>query len=169
MTVSRARHRLGMTLSVLRSPWAVATLMRMLPWAAALPILKRTMPLPRLVGLAASSPRNGRPRPGGEERIVELTRLLYRSRAIAGRDNCLERSLLAYRFLTKLDARPELVVGMQKGGDEMMGHVWVLLEGQPVHETPQLLAGFVPVLVFDHRGRASQSSPGLASGPPPRA
>ena len=169
MSPHRSLRRLGGKLSVLRSPWAVATLLRMLPWAVALPLLKRIVPLPRLVGLAASRPRHSRPRPGREERVVELTRLLYRSRAVAGRDNCLERSLLAYRFLTKLDAQPELVIGMKKGGGEMMGHVWVLLDGQPVHETPQLLAGFVPVLVFDHEGRSSHSSPGLASGPPPRA
>ncbi len=169
MTASRARNRLGMILSVLRSPWEVTTLMRMLPWAAALPLLKRILPLPRLVGFAASSPRNGRRRAGREQRVVELTRLLYRSRAVVGRDNCLERSLLAYRFLTKLDARPELVVGMRRGADEMLGHVWVLLEGEPVHEAPKLLADFVPVLVFDHKGGASRSAPGLAAGPPPRA
>lgn len=169
MNASRARRRLSVTLSVLRSPWAVATLMRMLPWAAAFPLLKRALPLPRLVGLAASRPQYGRRRAGREERVVELTRLLYRSRAVVGRDNCLERSLLAYRFLTKLDARPELVIGMRKGSDEMLGHVWVLLEGEPVHETPELLAGFVPMLVFDHKGRASRSAPGLAAGPAPRA
>jgi hypothetical protein len=29
--------------------------------------------------------------------------------------------------------------------------------------------GFVPLLVFDHEGRSSHSSPGLAPGPPPSA
>ena len=118
----------------------------MLGWAFALPVLKRTVALPRLVRLMQGNP--GADRGRARDRIAALAAWIYDSRFIPARENCLERSLIAYRYLGRADADPELVVGTRRGDTEVLGHVWVLVDGLPVHETDETLAGYVPILSF---------------------
>lgn len=136
---------------VLTSPRAALLLLRMALWAGVLPLLKFGLPLPRLVRLL--SPRRSRgPRdPAREKEVVALARALYR-RDRRNRDKCLERSLVTYRYLVSAGASPWLHVGMRREDEAMTGHVWVTLDGEPVHDSRDLLADLVAVLAFDPAG-----------------
>ncbi len=152
MALPDVRRRAGVAVRLLASPRDFWLLVRMAAWAPLLPLLKFALPLPRLVRLLAPQPR-ARPRDReAERRVTRLSRLLYRSRGIGVRDNCLERSLVTFRYLSLASARPELVVGMRKDEDNFVGHVWVLLDGEPVHDAPESLRELVPVMAFDASG-----------------
>jgi hypothetical protein len=77
---------------------------------------------------------------------------VFKSRPQGARDNCLERGLVAYRYLARAGADPTLVVGMPRtpGGH---GHVWVSVDGVAVHDSAARLADFEPVLAFGSDGR----------------
>jgi hypothetical protein len=86
--------------------------------------------------------------------------------------NCLERSLAAYRLLLSAGARPELRVGVRRGdgpGAVMKGHVWLVLDGQPVAESTSAVEGFTPILRFDADGFAERLGPPPAPTSPGRA
>jgi hypothetical protein len=148
----------------------VFLLVRMALWAGALPLLKVGIPLPRLVRLV-SSRRSAGPRDlAREEEVIALARALYR-RDRRTRDKCLERSLVTYRFLASAGAGPWLHVGMRREEKSMSGHVWVTLDGEPVHDSRPLLADLVPVLAFDPRGELSRETASASASPgaPPGA
>ena len=136
----------------------------MLGWRLAIRPLKTLVPLPRLVRLvwrrAAPVPR----RPELEDRIVALSARLCRGRL---RDaTCLERSLLAYRFLVEAGAGPRLTVAVRPNGDSLQWHAWVTRDGQPIHETQASLNGYLPVVIFDGQGSIewTDSTAGSAAG-----
>lgn len=157
--------------SCVASPADVWLLARLAAWAPALPLLKRVIPFRRLVRFMAAKPAKRARDPELERRIVRMARLVYRGRAGTFRDNCLERSLVAYRYLGRAGARPELRAGFRREGEEVRGHVWVLLDGRPVHETPEELSGYGEVTVFGPDGvrvlaeGATGSLPGAESRP----
>ena len=124
--------------------------LRMLAWAGSLPILKRVLPLPRLVRLLAR-PREAARKPEREWRIAALSRRVFRTRSALHADNCLERSLVAYRYLGAAGAHPQLVVGASPG-ETVHGHVWVTVDGSAIHDAPHELAAWTPVVVFDADG-----------------
>jgi hypothetical protein len=127
---------------------------RLFLWSLALPILKRLLPLEALVRVAWAAPRTSRRRPELERRVVRLAHAVW-ARSPAGRsdDNCLERSLAVYRFLSRLNADPELVAGVRKDGSELVGHVWVTVDGKPLGEAAAELGEYAPMIVFGARGR----------------
>jgi hypothetical protein len=131
----------------------VPSLIRMMGWVLALPLLKRVLPLPALVRLVWVRPTPGTRDVERERRVAALVRRLYGSSLVRLDENCLERSLLTYRLLARLNASPELVTGVRKQGDAVVGHAWVMVDGQPVGEPPESIEGFAPVLTFDPRGR----------------
>jgi hypothetical protein len=141
---------------LLRSPRDAWLVLRMLAWAAVLPPLKFALPLPRLVRLL-SSKRDVVRRPQREARTSELASLLYRSSRADLGDNCLERSLVTYRYLGRLGAEPSLVVAVATAQRDVIGHVWVSVDGRPVHDAPEFVARFVPILLFDPNGRVSEA------------
>jgi len=153
--------------SCVRSPGDAWLLARMVAWAPGLPILKRVLPLPRLVALMDRPPHGHARDPALEQRIVRMTRLVYRGRRGTFRDNCLERSLVTYRFLGRAGADPELVVAMSKRDGGVHGHVWVTVQGVPVHEDPADLEVYVPVMRF-RRGEIEPST-SRSAGPLPGA
>jgi transglutaminase superfamily protein len=135
----------------LERPADVWLLVRMLAWSAVLPIGKRVLPLPRLVQLLLPRAR-ARERDRRREAAIEsLSEWVFKSRPPSVRDNCLERGLVAYRYLVRAGADPTLVVGMPRtpGGH---GHVWVSVDGTPVHDSAEQLAQFEPVLAFASDG-----------------
>lgn len=147
------------------SPSDAWLLARMAAWAPALPVLKRALPLPRLVALMAARPRSRARDADLERRIARMARLLYRGRPATFRDNCLERSLVAYRYLGRAGAAPELRVGFRREEKGVRGHVWVLLDGRPVHEAPEELDGYGEVTAFGPGG-ARVSARGAAGAAP---
>ena len=154
-----ARHLVALR-GLVSTPADAALLARMLPWWVALPLLKRATPLPRLVRFAQLDPHRTARDPEREAKVAAIAEWLFRVRPQRGRDNCLERSLVAYRFLGRLNAEPELVVGF--GGEEeaTVGHVWVTVDGRPVHDEPESLDAYEAVVVFTSDGRRSELSEG---------
>jgi len=124
---------------------------RALGWLCALPVLKRTLALERLVRLMWLAPGGNARDSGQERRTIRIVARL--SRTSGG--NCLERSLVLYRYLARANADPHLVVGMVRP-DEYLGHVWVTVDGQPLLETPETLDGYTEVVTF-RAGRAQHS------------
>jgi hypothetical protein len=129
--------------------WLLA---RMSGWAALLPALKFVLPLPRLVALVTPGERASARDASREQRVARIAERLYRTTPRLSRDNSLERSLVTYRYLVRAGSEPVLVVGMRKQ-EELHGHVWVTLDGRPVHDTEEFLSGFVPVMTFPPTSR----------------
>lgn len=108
-------------------PWGWLLVVRMAGWRLALSVLKRLMPLERLVRLTASPGARQRDL-GREELAVRVTARLWRS----SEGPCLERSLALHRELGRLGARPELVLGMSRVDSRLVGHAWVVVDGHPL-------------------------------------
>jgi hypothetical protein len=128
-------------------------LVRMLGWSAVLPLAKRLLPLPRLVAVTRPRGRRGSRDPELEVRIVLLAAWVFRNRLGRSRDNCLERALVTYRYLSRAGADPELVIGMAPEAGGIRGHAWVTVEGTPVHDSPERLGRFESLVVFTSDGR----------------
>lgn len=144
---------------LLRSPRDGWLVLRMSAWALLLPILKFALPLPRLVRLLSSNRRRRSRERAREARVSELAQVVYRSRKPGFADNCLERSLVTYRYLGRLGAEPSLVVAVGHERRDVIGHVWVSVDGSPVHDAPDFLEQFVPLIAFGPNGRATEPSP----------
>ena len=153
------------TRACVRSPADAWLMARMAAWALCLPVLKRVVPLPRLVQMMAA-PAATRPGPRDAERegrIVAISRLV--SAPLVRADiGCLQRSLLAYRFLGAAGARPSLVVGMRREAGQVHGHAWVTVDGEPAGESAAWVGQFSPALVFGSEG--GRASVGAAAGQP---
>jgi hypothetical protein len=116
----------------------------------ALAVLKRTVPIATLVRLMAT--------PGGRatrdpRRIVELVDWLYGPRRKRELGNCLDRSLVLYRFLSRSEPATRLVIGMRRESSELEGHAWVIAGDRAFGETPPSGGGFVTLATFAADGR----------------
>ena len=121
---------------------------RALGWLGVLPLLKRALPLERLVRFMWRPPRGDTRDHGREQRTIRIVARLSRVKG----GNCLERSLVFYRYLAEANADPRLVVGMARP-DEYLGHVWVTVDGQPLLESAETLRGYEIVTTFASGGR----------------
>jgi Transglutaminase-like superfamily len=151
------RRRGGLVRSLLASPADAALALRMAGWRLVLPPMKDRLPLPRLVRLMWLGERARPVTPEREARIAELARVVYRSQHVSRRGNCLERSLVLYRYLSAVGADPYLVVGMRSGEAAVRGHAWVTVRGDPVEEPPHSLEGLTQVVSFRGDGSRPQS------------
>ena len=155
-------HRGARLREVLGSPADLLLLVRLLAWAAALPILKRTRSVTRLVALmtpTASQRANART----ERTAITLSRWIYRAPFVP--DNCLERSLLAYRYLVRDSREHRLYLGIRADEGSHPGHAWLTVDGVPVHEPDESLEAYVPLVVFDGYGKVISTSARAAGGP----
>ncbi|MFN8065221.1 MAG: lasso peptide biosynthesis B2 protein [Vicinamibacterales bacterium] len=143
----RVRHEV----SAPRHAWLLA---RIAAWCVCVRLLKFLVPLPWLVALVRVAPDGARRDPREERRLVTLTRWASRATQWSSRGDCLERALVAYRYLSAANARPSLVVGMAVNETgNTRGHAWVTVDGLPVDDTAQTLEGFVPMITFGPDGR----------------
>jgi len=149
--------------AVVSGPSELWLAFRMFLWAAVLPLLKRIMPLPRLVGLMAPSHRSA-PDQRRSAVVVTLARWAYKTGAL--RDNCLERSLITYRYLPAGNEDSRLVLGVRKGDDGPPGHAWLTLRGEAAHDTEATLENLVPIIAFDLEGRRCPLPDSVTPGPP---
>jgi hypothetical protein len=144
------RGRLRTLRKHVRSPSDALLVVRLLGWRLALAVLKRTVPIDTLVRLMATpdgrSTRDTR-------RIVELVDWLYGPRRDRELGNCLDRSLVLYRFLSPNDPGTRLVLGMRRGSSELEGHAWVIAGGRAFGETTASGDGFVTLATFAADGR----------------
>jgi Transglutaminase-like superfamily len=166
--VSRPEHlaatlsrRTRLAVSLLASPADAWLALRMVGWRLVLPLLKGRVSLTRLVRLMWRG-EGARPVTAAREaRVAELARVVYRSEHVSRRGNCLERSLVLYRFLSAVGADPHLVVGIRGGEAPVRGHAWVTVRGEPVEEPPQSLEGITRVVSL--RGDGSRPRSGSVS------
>lgn len=147
--MARARR----AVAAVESPADALLAVRMLGWALVLPVLKSALPLQRLVRLMARAGRATTRDIETEKTIIALARVVHRAVGLGRRDNCLERSLIAFRYLSAVNADPLLVVGACAGETEIEGHVWLTVDGDPVHETRERVDRYAPVTVFHADGR----------------
>jgi hypothetical protein len=139
-----------------------AVAVRFWAWAALLRPLKHVLPLGRLVRLAHTRPRSGRS--GEFERRVETYMTAHGTFPRRAPGNCLERSLAAYRMLCAAGAAPTLMVGFRRGvSDDVLGHVWVVVDGRPLAERPDRVSTYTPILSYDADGRPHATGGGPAS------
>lgn len=144
----RTRPRSAPQIGSAKTAWLM---MRMAAWSLALPVLKRLLPLPKLVRLMSRESSVQRSNEN-ERTIARSARRIYRLRQ---HGSCLERSLTAYRYLSGASANPLLVVGVGRDDRDVIGHAWVLIDGQPLYESSAALESFVPVVAFASDGSAT--------------
>lgn len=113
----------------------------------ALPLLKRALPVPRLVRLLAA-PRSAVRDPARERLVLAVAGRLWRRSP----GPCLERSLAVYRELGRAGSSPLLVLAMGRHAGEMVGHTWVEIDGRPVLEGADPRERFEAVVAFDATG-----------------
>jgi len=147
----------GLALS-LRTPADGWLAVRMLAWRVTLPALKRVVPLPRLVDLMYAAPGGGAPRLDRQERIADLSQRVFNVFRID--DNCLDLSLVTYRYLGRAGAGPRLVIAVRKDGELTRGHAWVTVDGAPVHDSTERLGDFTSLMTFESGGHAHDSGVG---------
>jgi hypothetical protein len=160
MTAADRAHRIR---GVVSGPSEVLLSGRMLVWAGMLPVLKRLVPLSRLVTVMTPRHRSAWDAKRTQD-VVTLARWIYRTRAL--RDNCLERSLIAYRYLPAGNESSLLVLGVRKGDEGPPGHAWLVVNGVAVHDSDETLEKLVPVVAFDLEGRRRQPPAALSPEPP---
>jgi hypothetical protein len=127
-------------------------LLRVLGWRIVLPILKRVIPVRTLAGWMSAGQRHT---PAGSleprrARLEALRQMLTCGGRIVMSGNCLERSLVLYRFLAEVGAEPQLVMGVNAAGGTVGGHAWIELDGEPLEEAPA--SRFAPVVAFGANG-----------------
>lgn len=148
MTSGAMTGKLRSLALLLRSPSDVWLAAKTVGWLISLPLLKRVLPLPKLVRLMWRPGDGRRRRLDRERHVADLVQRL--SRASGG--NCLERSLILYRFLGRANASPRLVVGLGKP-DTLAGHAWITVDGESLRETPELLGTYTEFVTFADKGR----------------
>ncbi len=149
----RLWRRIRVICSCVRSPSDAWLAVRILGWRLAVPALKWLLPLPRLARLMWAPRQRGERDHAREERIVTLAEALCGQHGNQLFDNCLERSLVSYRFLSQAGAAPELAFGVARNRDDPVpGHAWVRLDGEPVHDSAVLLERFEELGAFGRGG-----------------
>ena len=132
-------------------------------WAVVLPVMKHLVPVKSLAATMRKAPE-GTPRDRvREQRIVTFARWAARLTRWRSGGNCLERGLIAYRYLCEAGAEPMLVVGVGRGEHGVIGHAWVLIDGRPVGESLSALSMYTPVFAFASTGAVVEGSPGNAA------
>ena len=128
----------------------IKLMVRMTAWMSVLPLLKRALPIQRLVRLMSQTP--SRRHDLREDVIVRAAWRVSRLQQPRFPDNCLERSLLVYRYLGRSGATPCLHMGVRSDRGVVTGHAWVTVDERAVVDTPAHLDRFRSVVAFDASG-----------------
>jgi len=59
---------------------------------------------------------------------------------------CLRRSLVLYHWSAAQGLCSRVVIGARKDGSDLLGHSWLMLDGCPFNEEPELLAQYTVFL-----------------------
>jgi len=121
-------------------------------WAFVLPVAKHLIPVKSLATTMRKAPSAQARDRAREIRIVTFARWAARLTRWRSGGNCLERGLIAYRYLCEAGADPLLVIGVGRGEQGVIGHAWVLIDGRPVGESLSALATYTPVFAFASSG-----------------
>ena len=117
----------------------------------ALPVLKYLLPIGTLTRLMWAKPRGREGRPPGRPDVV-LKAWRSGGRLLVS-PNCLERSLLLYRLLSREGANPTIVFGVDRGTETVAGHAWVEIDGAVVHDAGT--ADYTRVATFGINGQVA--------------
>jgi hypothetical protein len=128
---------------------------RALLWRLVLPPLKYMTPLPVLVRFMSLTPRPGSLHTTRVQRLRAIRSLLDGGRVVISA-NCLERSLVLFRFLSEVGAAPELVMGVSRTSARVAGHTWIEVEGHVLADATT--EAFAPMLIFGPEGQARPSA-----------
>ena len=151
------RRRAGVVRQVLAVPNERRLIVRMVFWRMLVTTLKHAVPIRRVVALAGNAPRGSAPGLPPQERIVELAALVCRPRLLRTSDNCLDRTLVAYRYLLAAGASPSVVIGLGRAEDVVHGHAWLMLDGRALGEGHETLADFTELVRFAADGSIERS------------
>jgi hypothetical protein len=116
---------------------------RLLPVYLLLGLFKHLVPLRWLARWAWCHPVGPRDR-AAERGLAAIVLRLSQLTGLPDRD-CLQRSLLLYRVLSRAGAAPVLIIGFGRIDGAIRGHAWVMVDNQPVvqeAELPQFSAAF---------------------------
>ncbi len=139
-----------------RDRWAgrattAAQVARLYPLFLALGIGKRVIALGTLARWSWRPSRAAARDRVAERRVISS---ILRLGAWAGRPDrdCIQRSLLLYRELSRAGANPCLMIGFRREGSRLEGHAWVEADGAPVAEAPARDLGFETMWSFGPKG-----------------
>ena len=109
--------------------------LRILLFAAAVPVLLRRRPLADLPrSLEPRRPPRGEPTAARVEDLVARVDRVLRAAWPLVRRGCMTRGLTRYRFLRERGADVALLFGVRVGGDAPDGHCWIVYRGEPLAE-----------------------------------
>jgi transglutaminase superfamily protein len=126
---------------------------RLLPLYVALGALKHLVPVQTLARWAWR-PSAG---PADPERVRRAVARVWRTQGLlnVGDRDCLQRSLLLYRELSRLGADPTLTIGFRQSAAHLHGHAWVTTGDEIVAE-PAGVTAYVPAIRFGREGVLEQ-------------
>jgi Transglutaminase-like superfamily len=130
---------------------------RLLPAYVLVGLLKHIIPLRWLVRWAwcpPAGPRDCEAEHRSAASVLRLSQLI----GLPDRD-CLQRSLLLYRLLSRAGADPTLVVGFDRINGRIFGHAWIIVDGHTVIEPEAELLRFSPTFTFGSRGARLPARP----------
>jgi hypothetical protein len=144
-------ERIQRLMGILSHPKDAWLVMRILSWAFLLPILKRLVPLKKLSPWMWSEPGSSQD-PDYEQKLSTMVRWIYIF-IFDDEKSCLERSLLLYRYLSRINRNPQLITGMRRTeAGTWKGHAWIELDGKPFQERTAHIQDFRPMMVFGPNG-----------------
>jgi hypothetical protein len=122
---------------------------RLLPLYVALGALKHVVPVQTLARWAWRPPA----RPADPDQVRRAVARVWRTQSLLnlGDRDCLQRSLLLYRELSRLGADPTLTIGFRHSAQRVQGHAWVTTRNDLVAE-PAGVTGYVPAIRFGREG-----------------
>ena len=122
---------------------------RLLPLYVALGALKHLVPVQTLARWAWRPPTG----PADPEDVRRAVARVWRTQDLLnlGDRDCLQRSLLLYRELSRLGADPTLTIGFRQSAQHLQGHAWVTTREEIVAE-PAGVTGYVPAIRFGRHG-----------------
>ena len=141
-----------MVLSYVTSPSDAVAVINVLAWTLTLPVLKFALPLPTLVRLVCFQAPSGRESRARANQIITLIDRLYRVGALKRGGSCLERSLLAFRFLARTHPGSRLMIGAREINGHWLGHAWVTVDDRAADESLVPPGAFCPIVAFDASG-----------------
>ena len=132
---------------------------RALAWALVLPALKHVVSVKTLAAIMHRPPRRSTRDAARERRIITFAHWGARLTRWNTGGNCLERSLIAYRYLCAAGAHPTLVIGVGRDRAGVIGHAWVLVDGQLVGEPQSAIACYTRAFAFGPDGHLDAEPP----------
>jgi hypothetical protein len=133
-------------------------LLRLFPAYLAFAIFKHALALPRLARLAWRQPRGGT---NADRRTRAIARVVRMRQLVPIADgDCLQKSLLLYRELSREGADPVLLVGFRSVDGMVQGHAWVEVDGKAIADDAEDGGPFTPALRFGSGGHIISAKTG---------